>query len=59
MIEQPDDGMYDAAHQAELELQERTELALRHAVERGLPEDDVRLLCFHAGIKYDHISTRS
>lgn len=53
------DSTYDAAHQAELELQERTELALRHAVECGLPDDDVRLLCYHAGIKYDHISKRS
>lgn len=44
------------AHQAMLELEERTEIALRHALDAGTPEDDVRLLCYHAGVQFQRIA---
>lgn len=47
----------EQAHQAMLELEERTEIALRHALDAGTPEDDVRLLCFHAGIPFQRLNT--
>jgi hypothetical protein len=46
----------DGADSAMLELEQRTEIALRHALEHGTPEDDVRLLCFHCGFKFEHIN---
>ena len=36
--------------QFNLELQERTVIALQHAKELGLPPDDLHLLCWHSGI---------
>lgn len=52
------DDTSDMAHQAMLELEERTQLALQHALDAGTPEDDVRLLCFHAGIQFSHLEAR-
>jgi len=43
----------DAANQ---ELEERTEIALRHALEHGTPEEDVRLLCYHSGVKFETLT---
>lgn len=51
----PDEALFDHAHQAMQELEERTELALQHALDAGTPEDDVRLLCFHAGIPFTRL----
>ena len=46
----------DGVDQAMIELEERTELALKHALAAGTPEEDVRLLCYHAGIKFDYLT---
>ena len=50
--------MNDGADNAMLELEERTEIALRHALQAGTLEEDVRLLCYHSGIKFDHIQPK-
>ena len=39
--------------QANEELHERTLLALEHVKALGATDDDLRLLCYHAGINYD------
>ena len=44
--------------QAMLELEERTTEALQHVLDAGVPEDDVRLLCFHSGIKFNRLEQR-
>jgi len=55
---EPDQSHHDMAHQAMLELEERTQMALQHALDAGTPEEDVRLLCFHAGISFKHLEAR-
>lgn len=54
-----DRSHFDMAHEAMLELEERTTIALQHALDAGVPEDDVRLLCFHSGIKFDQLEKQA
>ncbi len=48
-----DDDLNDGADNAMLELEERATLALQHALAAGTPEEDVRLLSYCSGIKYE------
>ncbi len=50
-----DEDVNDGADNAMLELEERTQIALEHALLAGLPEEDVRLLCYHCGIKFEDL----
>ncbi len=57
-MEPDDNSHFDAAHAAMLELEERTTIALQHAVDAKVPEDDIRLLCFHSGIPFTRLEQR-
>lgn len=49
------DVMPWVAEQANSELRQMTVQALLHALLQQATEDDIRLLCFHAGVQFKEI----
>ena len=45
----------DDARQADTELEERLLMALRSAKKLGLPEEDIKVLCYSTGIQFKHV----